>query len=80
MQEIPRRTVILTTASKLNESDIRNIISRNTVSGAVYDKSQLTDYNFVRSHFYTVTSITDLTDSILRPAEFIEKKSCNKQG
>ena len=60
-------------SQQLNESDIRNIISRNTVSGAVYDKSQLTDYNFVRSHFYTVTSITDLTDSILRPAEFIEK-------
>ena len=60
-------------SQQLNESDIRNIISRNTVSGAVYDKSQLTDYNFVRSHFYTVTSITYLTDSILRPAEFIEK-------
>jgi stage II sporulation protein P len=50
-----------------------DVISRNVITGKTFEKSQLSDYSFVHGSFYTVTSITELTSSILRPAEFIEK-------
>ena len=49
------------------------VISHNLISGTVYPKANLSDYNFVYSNFYTVTSITKLSSAMLRPAEFLEK-------
>jgi stage II sporulation protein P len=59
--------------SSENESNAQDVISRNIITGKTFEKSQLSDYSFVHGSFYTVTSITELTNSILRPAEFIEK-------
>ena len=53
-------------------ADARQVISRNTVTGTVFSKAQLCDFSFV-SKFYTVTSITSLTENILRPEEFLNK-------
>lgn len=49
-----------------------NIIAADTVTGNVYDRQDLNDYNFCQQ-FYTVTSITSLTKEIFRPAEFLDK-------
>lgn len=49
------------------------VISRNVVTGKVFPKEQLNDFSFVSGSFYTVTSITSLTNSILRPEEFLNK-------
>lgn len=49
-----------------------NIIAANTVTGNVYDRQDLNDYNFCQQ-FYTVTSITSLTKEIFRPSEFLDK-------
>ena len=49
-----------------------NIIAADTVTGNVYDRQDLNDYNFCQQ-FYTVTSITSLTKEILRPSEFLDK-------
>ncbi|MGN0328307.1 MAG: stage II sporulation protein P [Lachnospira sp.] len=54
-------------------TDYSEVISRNVITGTVYNKSDLMSYDFVHSHFYTITSITSLTSDILRPAEFINK-------
>jgi stage II sporulation protein P len=59
--------------SSENESNAQDVISRNVITGKTFEKAQLSDYSFVHGSFYTVTSITELTNSILRPAEFIEK-------
>lgn len=48
-------------------------IHKNEVTGTVYNKSELSDYGYVHNHFYTITSITDLTEDILRPSEFVNK-------
>lgn len=50
-----------------------DVISRNVVSGDVFARSDLNDYKFDLSKFYTVTSITSLTSDILRPEEFLNK-------
>lgn len=50
-----------------------DVISRSSITGTVYNRADLENYDFVHKHFYTITSITDLTNSILRPAEFINK-------
>ncbi len=52
--------------------DVAAAISRNTISGKVYDKAQLSDYNYMKN-MYIVTGITSLTKEIFRPGEFIEK-------
>lgn len=49
-----------------------NIIVADTVTGNVYDRQNLNDYNFCQQ-FYTVTSITSLTKEIFRPSEFLDK-------
>ena len=49
-----------------------NIIAANTVTGNVYDRQDLNDYNFCQQ-FYTVKSITILTKEIFRPSEFLDK-------
>lgn len=49
-----------------------NIIAADTVTGSVYDRQDLNDYNFCQQ-FYTVTSITSLTKEIFRPSEFLDK-------
>lgn len=49
-----------------------NIIAGDTVTGNVYDRQDLNDYNFCQQ-FYTVTSITSLTKEIFRPSEFLDK-------
>ena len=61
-----------TQAQQGENADARQVISRNTVTGTVFSKAQLCDFSFV-SKFYTVTSITSLTENILRPEEFINK-------
>ena len=48
--------------------EIRSAISRNVITGSVFPKENLVDYNFIHNNFYTVTSITSLTSQILRPA------------
>lgn len=53
--------------------EVRSAISRNVMTGSVFPKENLVDYNFIHNNFYTVTSITSLTSQILRPAEFLEK-------
>lgn len=49
-----------------------NIIAADTITGNVYDRQDLNDYNFCQQ-FYTVTSITSLTKEIFRPSEFLDK-------
>lgn len=49
-----------------------NIIAADTVTGNVYDRQDLNDYNFCQQ-FYTVTSNTSLTKEIFRPSEFLDK-------
>ena len=49
-----------------------NIIAADTVTGNVYDRQDLNDYNFCQQ-FYTVTSSTSLTKEIFRPSEFLDK-------
>ena len=61
-----------TQAQQGENADARQVISRNTVTGTVFSKAQLCDFSFV-SKFYTVTSITSLTENILRPEEFLNK-------
>lgn len=54
-------------------AEVAAAISRNTVTGKVYSKAQLSDYNFAKG-FYTVTSITSLTSDIFKPEELINKE------
>ncbi len=53
-------------------AEVAAAISRNNVTGKVYSKAQLGDYNFAKG-FYTVTSITSLTNDIFKPSELINK-------
>lgn len=55
------------------DTQTAQVISRNVVTGKVFPKEQLNDFSFVSGSFYTVTSITSLTNSILRPEEFLNK-------
>lgn len=64
---------------KQNNAEAAAAVSRNTMTGKVYSKAQLSDYNFSKK-FYTVTSITTLSEDIFRPAEFLEKDMTLKQG
>lgn len=50
-----------------------SVISKNAISGSVYSRENLNDYNFTSRKFYTVTSITSLTPEIFRPQEFLDK-------
>lgn len=52
---------------------VQDVVSRKTSSGTVYNRADLYNNDFLRSHFYTVTSITSLDDSILRGEEFLNR-------
>lgn len=52
---------------------VQDAVSRKTSSGTVYNRADLYNNDFLRSHFYTVTSITSLDDSILRGEEFLNR-------
>lgn len=54
-------------------AEVAAAISRNTITGKVYSKAQLSNYNFAKG-FYTVTSITSLTSDIFKPEELINKE------
>lgn len=58
-------------AESSNES-VSQVISRDVITGTTYDRASLNDYNFTQ-RFYTVTSITSLTNEIFRPQEFLDK-------
>ena len=55
------------------DAAVQNVIQRKEITGTVYNKTELSDYGFVHNHFYTITSITELTESILRPDDFINR-------
>lgn len=59
-------------APKTNNA-VSEAIMKTEVTGKVYNRLELSDYGFVHNHFYTITSITELTETMLRPAEFIDK-------
>ncbi|SEW32691.1 stage II sporulation protein P [[Clostridium] fimetarium] len=52
---------------------VAEAFSNNIITGSVYPKLSLENFNFLYSNFYTVTSITTLKDSMLRPKEFLAK-------
>jgi len=54
-------------------SKVSEVLSNNVITGSVYPKLSLENFNFLYSNFYTVTSITTLKDSMLRPKEFLAK-------
>ena len=56
-----------------------DVISRNVISGNTYTREQLYNYSFTRK-FYTVTSTTSLTNSILKPEEFLNKDMTISHG
>ena len=47
------------------DTAVQNVIQRKEITGTVYNKTELSDYGFVHNHFYTITSITELTESII---------------
>lgn len=49
-----------------------SVISRDTITGTTYTRQQLDSYAFTK-RFYTVASATSLTESILKPKEFLDK-------
>lgn len=67
------QTVENTQPDTLQQTDAVQVISRNVVTGTVFPKEQLKNFSFVSGKFYTVTSITQLNESILRPEEFLNK-------
>lgn len=54
-------------------AEVAAAISRNNITGKVYSKAQLSNYNFAKG-FYTVTSITSLTNEIFKPEELVNKE------
>lgn len=73
-QTSEEQTVPKTQPESKEESDntLKDVISRDVITGNTYDRKNLNDYNYCR-RFYTVTSVTSLTESIFRPAEFLDK-------
>ncbi len=61
-----------TTSEPSQPNEVTNVISRDVITGNTYDRNNLNDYNYCR-RFYTVTSVTSLTESIFRPSEFLDK-------
>lgn len=62
-----------TVPEKTSVSDIAAAASANIITGTLYPKTSLSNYNYVLSNFYTVTGITELGSDKLRPAEFLQK-------
>lgn len=71
--ENPSETAVQPSSQQPDESGALSVISRNAISGSVYSRENLNDYNFTSKRFYTVTSITSLTSEIFRPQEFLDK-------
>lgn len=67
------QTVQNTQPDTSQQIDTAQVISRNVITGTVFSKEQLKNFSFVSGKFYTVTSITQLNESILRPEEFLNK-------
>ncbi len=59
--------------SQSTDIDAASVTEASDITGNVYSKEDLKNYDFVHSRFYTITSITSLTKDILRPDKFIEK-------
>lgn len=80
-ESVPVKDTDEVTTPALGEADtgsdtdtaVQNVIQRKEITGTVYNKTELSDYGFVHNHFYTITSITELTESILRPDDFINR-------
>jgi len=66
-------TTAQTTSGTAVSAKVAAVLSNNVITGNVYPKLSLENFNFLYSNFYTVTSITTLKDTMLRPKEFIEK-------
>jgi len=62
-----------TVSSPEISAKVAEAVSNNIITGSVYPKASLENFNFIYSNFYTVTSITTLKDSMLRPKEFLAK-------
>lgn len=56
-----------------SKSELSAVVSNNVITGMLYPKTDLINYNFVLNNFYTITSITELGSDKLRPAEFLQK-------
>lgn len=54
-------------------SKVAEALSNNVITGSVYPKVNLENFNFLYKNFYTVTSVTTLKENMLRPKEFLEK-------
>ena len=80
-ESVPVKDTDEVTTPALGEADtgsdtdtaVQNVIQRKEITGTVYNKNYLYYYGFVHNHFYTITSITELTESILRPDDFINR-------
>ena len=66
-------TAVQPTSGTEVSAKVASVLSNNVITGNVYPKPSLENFNFLFSNFYTVTSITTLKDSMLRPAEFLAK-------
>lgn len=73
-------TIAKSTAGTDMNNETADIIQRKEITGTVYNKAELSDYGFVHNHFYTITSITELTESILRPDDFINRNLAIDKG
>lgn len=56
-----------------SEAQLSAVVSNNVITGMVYPKTDLINYNFILNNFYTVTNITELGSDKLRPEEFLQK-------
>lgn len=64
---------LATQESAESAADMTTAASANVITGTLYPKTSLSNYNYVLSNFYTVTGITELGSDKLRPAEFLQK-------
>ena len=71
--EATTTTTVQPTSGTEVSAKVASVLSNNVITGNVYPKLSLENFNFLYSNFYTVTSITTLKDSMLRPAEFLAK-------
>lgn len=74
IEEVPPETQKPTEAPTASKNPVAvNANSAKLITGSVYSKAQLVDYNFLMSKFYTVPNATELGPDKLRPDEFLEK-------
>lgn len=63
----------LPSGGDIGQGELSAVVSNNVITGTLYQKAKLEDYNFVLNNFYTVTSITELGSDKLKPSEFLNK-------